>query len=224
MSCFCSESVKLAMKLHPRRSAWVRPSIDTFGIFQIAYRVAWLKPMKILSLSEAIREVLVGEEAKKIGLRFVTWTQIMAPFRQLELMLGGNDLWFRVWKFLHWLSKTRLLYIIDEWQCRDECWLNNLDWVTGLVLFERLFRLLSRRCLQLGGADQDARLVERRSPCSNSGMTQNWNEGTGFLRISMAFRLVFFSNKDIVFICICCQSLEFSKYLKIFGAMRFHCH
>ena len=48
--------------------------------------------MKILSLSEAIREVLVGEEAKKIGLRFVTWTQIMAPFRQLELMLGGNDL------------------------------------------------------------------------------------------------------------------------------------
>ena len=47
---------------------------------------------------------------RRIGLRFVTW-----PFRQLELMLGGNDLWFRVWKFLHWLSKTRLLYIIDEW-------------------------------------------------------------------------------------------------------------
>ena len=35
---------------------------------------------------------------RRIGLRFVTWTQIMAPFRQLELMLGGNDLWFRVWK------------------------------------------------------------------------------------------------------------------------------
>ena len=34
----------------------------------------------------------------------------------------------------------------------------------------------------------------------------------------MAFRSVFFSNKDTVFICICCQSLEFSKYLKIFGA------
>lgn len=26
--------------------------------------------------SKAIREVLVGEEAKKMGLRFVTWTQI----------------------------------------------------------------------------------------------------------------------------------------------------
>ena len=44
------------------------------------------------------------------------------------------------------------------------------------------------------------------------------HEGTGFLRISMAFCWVFFSNKDIVFICICCQSLEFSKCLKIFGA------